>query len=79
MQDWVLVGSRAGAGGSEVLRDLVSSLRHITRSVRVSRTMRSCTLSDKGYEAYGSERLFLVEAPGRHVKCGSLGSIQLLS
>jgi hypothetical protein len=39
------------SGGSEVLRDLVSSPR-ITRSVQVSRTTRSCTLRAKGYEAY---------------------------
>lgn len=30
----------------------VSSSRRITRSVRISRTTRSCTLHDKGYEAY---------------------------
>jgi hypothetical protein len=42
-------------GGAEGLRGPVSSPRHITRSVRVSRTTRSCTLRDKGYEAYRIE------------------------
>jgi hypothetical protein len=32
--------------------DPVSSPRHITRSVRISRTTRSCTLHGKGYVTY---------------------------
>jgi hypothetical protein len=33
-------------------RKLVSSPRHIARSMRISRTTRSCTFLDKGYVAY---------------------------
>jgi hypothetical protein len=46
------VGSGTGAVAPRNLRSPGSSSRHITRSVRISRTTRSCTLHDKGYEAY---------------------------
>jgi len=39
-------------GSSGIPRDPVSSPRHITRSVRISRTTRSCTLHGKGYVTY---------------------------
>jgi hypothetical protein len=32
-----------------------SNARHIARSVRISRTTRSCTLQVQGYETYGME------------------------
>jgi len=47
-----LVGSGTGAVALKCLRSPVSSPRHITRSVRISSTTRSCTLRDKGYGAY---------------------------
>jgi hypothetical protein len=47
-----LVGSGTGAVAPKCCRSPVSSPRHITRSVRISRTTRSCTLHDKGYETY---------------------------
>src|SRR5712692_6148815 len=50
-----LVGSGTGAVGRRCPRAPVSSSRHITRSVQISRTTRSCTLHDKGYEAYRDE------------------------
>ena len=34
------------------VRGSVSSSRHLARSVRISRTTRSCTLRDKVYETY---------------------------
>ena len=47
----IVVGSGAGAVAPRDLRISVSSPRHITRSVRISRITRSCTLHDKGYGA----------------------------
>ncbi len=47
-----LVGSGTGAVVRITHRSPVSSSRHITRSGRISRTTRSCTLHDKGYGAY---------------------------
>ena len=47
-----MVGSGTGALVWIILRSTVSSSRHITRSVRISRTTRSCTLHDKGYGTY---------------------------
>ena len=38
-------------------RGSVSSARHIARSVRISRTTRTCTLHTKGYGTYRLERL----------------------
>ena len=46
-----LVGSGTGAAAPKYLRSSVSGPRHVTRSVRISRTTRSCTLHDKGYGA----------------------------
>src|SRR5262249_54457365 len=66
-----LVGSSAGAVARRFLlglyprfpsscpfrscRSSVSSARHIARSVRISRTTRSCTLHPKGYGTYPDE------------------------
>ena len=47
-----LVGSGTGAVAHGDCRSSVSSSPHITRSVRISRTTRSCTLHNKGYGAY---------------------------
>jgi hypothetical protein len=51
-EGWWLVGSGTGAVAPTYRRSAVSSSRHITRSGRISRTTRSCTLHDKGYGAY---------------------------
>ncbi len=48
----ILVGSGTSAVAPKCLQSSVSSPRHITRSVRISRTTRSCTLHDKSYGAY---------------------------
>ena len=37
----------------DLIEGPVSSARHIARSVRISRTTRSCTLHIQGYETYG--------------------------
>jgi hypothetical protein len=47
----ISVGSSAGAW--TLYKGPVSSARHIARSVRISRTTRSCTLHIQGYETYG--------------------------
>jgi hypothetical protein len=47
-----LVGSGTGAVAPQDRQSPVSSPRHITRSVRISRTTRSCTLHGKGYVTY---------------------------
>src|SRR5215470_15325081 len=46
-----LVGSGTGAVAPQDRQSPVSNPRHITRSVRISRTTRSCMLHDKGYES----------------------------
>src|SRR5205823_13955255 len=48
----ILVGAETGAVAPKCLQSSVPSPRHITRSVRISRTTRSCTLHDKSYGAY---------------------------
>jgi|SRR6516225_2986098 hypothetical protein len=47
-----LVGSGTGAVARRLLQGPGSSSRHITRSGRISRTTRSCTVHDKGDGAY---------------------------
>lgn len=49
---WTHVGSGTGAVACGDYRSSVSSSRHITRSVRISRTTRSCILHGKGYVTY---------------------------
>jgi hypothetical protein len=48
---WLCPGFPPSCPG-RALRDAVSSSRRIARSVRISRTTRSCTFHDKGYAAY---------------------------
>jgi hypothetical protein len=52
------------AVGSQFHPGHVSSSRHVARSVRISRTTRSCILHLKGYEAYQAGAAF---AEGRYV------------
>jgi hypothetical protein len=40
------------------VRNSVSSSRHIARSMRISRTTRSCTVHFKGYETYPAGAAF---------------------
>ena len=55
----LVVGSGTGGVAPKFLRGSVSSPRHITRSVRISRPTRSCTLRDNGY---GADRVGVANA-----------------